>query len=382
MKWEQLTYTPEAQWTHVSKQSPAFAEKANLVLCFGDVALLEKPEIAAQLKEFYPNALLAGCSGGGEIINNELYDECVVAAAINFERTTLKSAVSKCGAGISIESVTKDIGTKLAAPDLRAILLFCDGMHVDGHQLVRCLNHSLGGKTPILGGAASNGLLHPRTLVGINSAPEPDVIGCIGLYGDNLLIHWGTFDGCRPFGLEWTVTRSEYNVVYEFNKEPAYDVFMRYLGEQAKRFPATALQFPMRIRPAISEEHSYNRTIVSLDPEARSVIFAGTVPAGTRAQLMRASLERLVEAAELAALKSLETAVYDQQYLALLISCFGRKLAYGDRIHAELAAVSEVLGANTSSIGFYSNGEFAPHPKTGISELLNHTMTIVLISEK
>ena len=66
---------------------------------------------------------------------------------------------------------------------------------------------------------------------------------------------------------------------------------------------------------------------------------------------------------------------------ALLVSCIGRRLLMGQRIADEVEAVGAVLGDATPRVGFYSNGELAPHERSGFSELHNQTMTITTFAE-
>ena len=108
--------------------------------------------------------------------------------------------------------------------------------------------------------------------------------------------------------------------------------------------------------------------------------FAGDVPQGCRARLMRANFERLVDGASGAA----KTCLLGTEPIdfALLISCVGRKLVLKQRIEEEVEAVVDVLGAKTVTTGFYSYGEIAPFMSSARCELHNQTMTITTISER
>ena len=113
------------------------------------------------------------------------------------------------------------------------------------------------------------------------------------------------------------------------------------------------------------------------------MIFGGDVPQGCRAQLMRVEFERLTagsaEAARQAAKAHSDQGGYTA--VALLVSCFGRKLLMGQRIEDEIRAVAENLPAGMAHAGFYSYGEIAPHAKSDVCGLHYQTMTVTLISE-
>jgi hypothetical protein len=112
-------------------------------------------------------------------------------------------------------------------------------------------------------------------------------------------------------------------------------------------------------------------------------VFAGDVPQGSKAQLMRGEFTRLADGATEAAIEAAakQPECGAQGGLALLVSCIGRRLLMGQRIEDEIQAVGQVLSPRVAQIGFYSYGEIAPHSVSGVCELHNQTMTITLISE-
>ncbi|MHB8811971.1 MAG: FIST C-terminal domain-containing protein [Steroidobacteraceae bacterium] len=160
-------------------------------------------------------------------------------------------------------------------------------------------------------------------------------------------------------------------------------MYERYLGEEAEGLPATALLYPLRVWDPAYPSHDVVRTVLAIDRGARSMIFAGDIPEGHKAQLMRGELGRLVEGATEAAAqaKANHADVNTSQALALLVSCVGRRLLMGQRSEEEIQAVRELLPDTVAMLGMYSYGEIAPHPVSGLCELHNQTMTITLISE-
>jgi hypothetical protein len=68
--------------------------------------------------------------------------------------------------------------------------------------------------------------------------------------------------------------------------------------------------------------------------------------------------------------------------VALLVSCIGRRLLMGQRVHEEIEAASAELGQEATLLGFYSYGEISPHGSSGFSELHNQTMTVFTVTER
>ena len=381
MKREQLIWKGD-KWHILAAQNPPSAKDVSLVIYFADPDLINNVQLFDGVQKRYCNAHILSCSGAGEILNGDYFEAGAVATAFSFSRTSIRVAAMPCNNESETVSATRSLASSMGEPNLQALMLLADGCKVDGEALVATMKSVLGEKLPIFGGLSSDGFTTGRSPLGADKAPESSQIVCAGFYGDDLLFHYASCDGCSPFGPERRITRARGRVVYDLDGEPALDLFKRYLGEEAHNLPGSALQFPLRIRDTGSSDREYTRTVISVDEGERSLSFAGNIPEGAFAQLMRGSLDRLVEAAEIAALQVQEQSLPHHNYAALLISCAGRKLAYGDRISAEVEAVSDIFGIYTPTIGFYSHGEIAPIQHSGITQLHNHTMTIFLLSER
>jgi hypothetical protein len=110
--------------------------------------------------------------------------------------------------------------------------------------------------------------------------------------------------------------------------------------------------------------------------------FAGDMPQGVYARLMKANFDRLIDGAAGAAKKSYEAIGSSTPDLAILISCVGRKMILKQRAEEEVEGVHDIFGGNTIITGFYSYGEISPFKPGDICELHNQTMTITVLSEK
>lgn len=150
----------------------------------------------------------------------------------------------------------------------------------------------------------------------------------------------------------------------ELDGQPALELYKRYLGERAQDLPSAGLLFPLALRPEGEEDKSIVRTILAVDEERQSMTFAGDVPQGVRAQLMKANFDRLVQGASDAATMALGNAV-GEDALCVAISCVARRLVLGERTEEETEATLDVLPVGTKQIGFYSYGRSPPiHPGT------------------
>lgn len=356
---------------------------ANLVLYFGTTDALETVAWFDELRSFYPNAHLVGCTSGGQIQQSGFSEAGIAAVAIRFSATRLRIATESAVESTQSRVYGVALGRQLAEDDLVGVFVLSDGLSVNGSELVRGLSAALGSTVSVSGGMAGDGARFTRTLVGVDALPQSLAIAAIGFYGSAVRFNSGSSGGWDTFGVPRKVTRSSGNELFELNGKPALDLYERYLGEEAQELPGSALLYPLKIWDPERPSHDVVRTVLAVNRETRSMIFAGDIPQGSKAQLMRGEFTRLAdgatEAASQAAAKQSQCGA--RGGLALLVSCIGRRLLMGQRIDDEIQAVREVLPAEISQLGFYSYGEIAPHSVTGVCELHNQTMTITVISE-
>jgi len=388
MKIEQKIWTEAGGWMPASP--PALAASAQLVLVFGATAVLRNAQLVEPIRKFYPVAHILGCSTAGEICGAQVSDDSLVATAIHFEHTQMRTAEVSLGeypdslhAGeLLAQMLPQAVRAENMAEEqkLAHVLVLSDGLGVNGSDLVRGMLESLPKGVAVTGGLAGDGALFSETLVFRNNVPEKGAIAAIGLYGSRVKIGFGSLGGWDPFGPERLVTRSTGNILFELDGRPALALYKQYLGDHAKGLPATGLLFPLSMR-TVPGAAPLVRTILAVDEEQQSLTFAGDIPEGAYVRLSKANFERLVDGAVGAAEASRGAADSLAPELAILISCVGRKLVLKQRIEEEVEGVHGILGEQTVLTGFYSYGEIAPFAPGERSELHNQTMTITTIAE-
>lgn len=350
---------------------------AQAVIYFASPNIMSNRHCLDDLRARFPAARIIGCTTGGEILGSEVYDGTAVATALRFDR----ASVDLRTASLEEEGGSFEVGQRLALdlpkPGLRGVFVLSDGTRINGSELLRGLKQMLPEGTVLTGGLAGDGASFHSTLVVGDGEPRSGLVVALGFYGAALDIRHGSFGGWEPFGPERIITRSEHNVLYEIDGQPALDLYRRYLGDQADQLPGSALLFPLRVQGLEPGASDLVRTVVGIDEVHRAMIFAGDVPEGHRAQLMHGNFDELIDAASVAA----RQARCDGAALAILVSCIGRKLLLGQRVAEEVEAAVGVLGGDCVPIGFYSYGEISPHDFSGSCELHNQTMTITVLRE-
>lgn len=378
MQVEQTNWNKDQRW---GKTVLKLQNTAQVALVFGDRHVLDGIDRFSEIRSMYPSAHILGCSTAGEISGTAVRDHSIVLTALSFDSTDVK--VSQVEVGVCGDSSL--CGERLAAalPPTGLVHVFAlsDGTSVNGSDLVRGMLRVLPRGVTVTGGLAGDGDRFEETLVLCDQAPRSGVAVALGLYSNRLKIGYGSLGGWDSFGPQRLVTRSQSNVLYELDKQPALALYKKYLGEHASGLPATGLLFPLSVKIQ-GAEREVVRTILGVDETHQSLTFAGDIPEGSFARLMKANMDRLVDGAQGAATTSYEAIGSQSPDLAILISCIGRRLVLKQRTEEELDSVQGVLGTDTVMTGFYSYGEICPAAPNANCELHNQTMTITTLSER
>lgn len=385
----------QARWSHAGGWFPAFTSPstladAHLVLVFAGPSAWRDTRWLDQLKTWCPDAPVLGCSTAGEIAGTEVTDDHVVATAVEFASTQVRGHAVRLAGPADSQAAGRQLAAALPATvpavagegtePLAHVFVLSDGLHVNGSDLVRGLTERLPAGITVTGGLAGDGARFATTRVLWDGDAADRKVAAIGFYGRRLKVGFGSLGGWDPFGPERVITRSVGNVLYEFDGQSALGLYKKYLGEHAGGLPATGLLFPLSLRTAPGETPVV-RTILSVNERDQSMTFAGDVPEGTYARLMKANFDRLIDGAVGAAATGHAAIGSTPPELALLISCVGRKLVLQQRIEEEVEGVRDVLGPEAVLAGFYSYGEISPFTPGAKCELHNQTMTITTLRE-
>lgn len=367
----------QIRWSHSSHWSDSAdrLHNADLVLVFADAEYFQTPACYQDLKERFPLAHIVGCSSSGSVLGSMISDDDVVATAVRFTHGKVRLAVADVTDSESTQSLATGLMGQLQSDELKHVLVFSDGLMINGSDLATGLNaHGIS----VTGGLAGDGTRFSKTWVMADAPARSGCVAAIGFYG-NMMVKSGCFAGWQEFGAERQVTKSVGNVVSEIDHQPALTLYKKYLGDLAKYLPASGLRFPLSVRKD-KDQKAVIRTVMAVDEEAHSLTFAGDVPQGYLCKLMKTNLDDLIEHAGMAASAAMPRQ-QDAAGLCLVVSCVGRRLVLGQLTEDELEVVQRKLGAEIAITGFYSYGELAPFSDVMQCQFHNQTMTLTTIYE-
>ena len=313
-----------------------------------------------------------GCSTPGHIVDTASPEVAGAVAAVRFDHTDVRPVHLDVARAGGPRAAGRAVADELAGADLRAVLAFGDAHTVHGEAFAAGFAERLPG-VPLVGGLAGDVDTRVESWVLVDGERRGGWVGAVGLSGPHLELGFGSAGGWDLFGPERLVTQSYGNVLYELDGKPALPLYREYLGELGDELPEAAVAFPMAVRDL--EDRTVIRSVCSVNPATESLRFAADVPQGAVAQLMRASTDRLVHGAHLAA----RQARVGGEELAIAISCVGRRRVLGERCDEELDAVAEALNPTARIVGCYALASWSP--AIGGSDLHNETMTIATLRE-
>jgi len=334
----------------------------------------------SELSARYPDASITGCSTSGEIMNTQVDDNSIVLSALKFETTKHRISSVIAETYDNSHKAGASLADQLMKDDLKHILVFSDGLRVNGAELVKGFSDVVPSSVSVTGGLAGDGTDFSSTYTIKNGEILTNSIVGLGLYGSDLKVAYSSKAGWDSFGIERKVTRSVSNVLYELDGKPALELYKSYLGKQAEDLPGSGLLFPLSMR--VNETDApLVRTILAVNEEEQSLTFAGSIHQDSYVRLMKGNMDRLINGAEGSAENVKASIGEDEAEFALLISCVGRRLVLKQQVEEEVEVVREVLGDCPLMTGFYSYGELAPFGKSDLCQLHNQTMTITTFSE-
>ncbi len=378
---ETLRFVKDKGWS--TNSFPDLDSENTLILVFAAPEFINDPAPIKELAKKYPKSKIMGCSGSGEIAGARIYDHSISVAIVKFEKTLIKEAIITINDPKDSYNAGKALSSELNDNDLKGVFVLSEGLNINGSELVKGLNAINKENIIITGGLAGDGSEFKQTWVIRHGEIVTNEIIAVGFYGDYVRIGHGSKGGWDIFGPERHITRSKGNILYELDGKSALELYKEYLGEKASGLPATGLLFPLSIRKDLNDPKQLVRTILAVNDKEGSLTFAGDMPMGYLAQLMRANFDRLITGAKEAGELVLNRNQLQKKLAPLLlvaVSCVGRRLLLGERTEEETESVLKIFPEGTQLVGFYSYGEISPYAK-GNCDLHNQTMTLTSICE-
>ncbi len=339
---------------------------ASLVLVFGSISYDLPPLLEAIGRVTGPGTAIVGCSSMGEITPRNATDDSVVVAALGGPGFDVRTQVARGASGRRHEAGMEaaQCVASVSGPH-RALLLLCDGLTHEHHKIVRGAYATAGAAVPLVGGCAADNLTFTGTyqFYGDGAGVEIMSDAVVGIaVGSDAPIGVGVAHGWRRTDKAMVVTSSEESRIFQLDNEPALDVYLRLIGEDASivddpdKFHEKAFYHPLGLSRRDGDDI---RVVHSADAADRSLTCLANVPQGTLAWLMETDPESLVSSAGDSCDHAVQMLAGAEPIGLLTFDCGARKVMLGhDHAQQEVASILRSAG-ETPVGGFYTFGEIA-----------------------
>jgi len=351
-----------------------------LVLVFA-TPRFDLPALLAGVRSVTGNALLAGCTGSGELVAGRYLGFGGGVGVLALSQGPYRFAAASLGdipadgldaAGRQLARAARD---EAGPSPHAAALLITDSLLGDLQEFVQGVYRVAGAKVALIGGGAGD---------------EQKFVESSVFHGDQVLhkgalVLWIASDrplrgitrhGWQPMGAPLLVTRAEGTRLLELGGRPAAEAYEAELGLQAplaiEAFWPASLRHPF----GVAQPDGTHVIRVARAKDAQGTLtIQGCVPAvGSVVQVMEGSPDRLLDVTGDVVAAALEE--QPGASVLLVFSCAARAMILGDRAPEEAGRLQDAAGA-VPTFGFYCCAEFAR--TSGVLATHNATLTAIAL---
>lgn len=324
-----------------------------------------------------------GATTSGEFISSEISEGGIVIMLLDLNPAYF-NIVFRETADSSAYEVSKQLGAYGKKCFKHPAFMIASGwLHTDGEQIMKGIEDGFGGEPTVFGGMAGDDLDLSGPLVFSRDRSSTTGLVSIIIDEDKVDVSGIATCGWKPIGITKTITKSQGNVVYTIDDQPALDLVIKYLGLNIDEMGAITntvvnlgAYYPLQLER--NDAPPVMRTAMLGNKEDRSLICAGTVPQGAKIRFPLPPdfdvIDTVVDEC-----RGVKDATRHDADAVIMFSCVSRYLSFGIMTSEELDRVIKVW--NAPFIGFFGYGEFGKS-KRGKHEFHNNTCCVVALKEK
>jgi hypothetical protein len=303
------------------------------------------------------DATVVGCTGFAEVGEDGVSVGGVAVAALGGEGFTVRTKVAHVrevghrAAGAAAAGAMDGVTSPHSA-----LIMLCDGLTGDPHEVVRGAYSVLGATVPLVGGFAGD---LTRTLQFHDETIHEDAVIGIAV-GSDAPIGIGMAHGWHRLDPPMIITKSSGGRIDEIDDEPALDVLLRRNGVPGGR-AGDIFRYPETLQLLGLSRRSGEdiRALNSGDDGTRSVLGGADFPQGALCWLMGGDHDSLIKGAVESCQEALDGLDGRPPLGVLAFDCDGRRNKLGpDGAGEAVETMRSVLG-RTPLAGFYTAGEIA-----------------------
>jgi len=331
---------------------------------------------------------ILGATSCGEFINGHQSEGEIVVMLLDLNKNDyciLFEDIGERTLSDAAENMAKTALQKFHKPAfiLCSTLLAANGNMLDGETLIRSIEKTVGPDVNLFGGMAGDDITFTGTYVFTNNQSTDYGMVALVLDETKISLHGMAVSGWKPIGVSRIVTKSEGNLIYTIDHEPALETYLRFLGEerssaddQVKFFESIGVHYPFQLERENREPKMCNP--IGYDKEKKALMCESDVPQGSTFRFSTPPdfdiIETVVEKA-----KELKNEAHADAEALLIFSCAGRLSSLGPMAQEENEGLVNVW--KVPMAGFYTYGEFGK-AINGKHEFHSTTNSWVALKEK
>ncbi len=362
--WSTASAPERAGKEAAEKALGSLSGQPTLALVFGS-SWFDQRALLQGVRSVLRDVPLAGESTAGEIVpDGPISHSCTVML--------IASTLLSCGVGVSegIDRKPRDAGHLMAKAALsefhgdprQGLLFFGDGLVTSYADVVRGIQEVLGTSSLIVGGMAGDDLRFRQTYqYAHGQVLTRSVVGV--LLGGPVKIGVGIEHGFVPISKPRRITRSNANILYELDRQPATSVYEEYFGAELvqrmreEAFARQSIAYPLGIRLEPSDPWLL-RNVVAFGEDG-SLFCSGEMLQNAWLHLMIGSRELALEASRRAARQAI-VSLRHVEFALGFNAAVRRQLLGAEQAAREIAQIREALGSAVPIAGCYTYGEQGP----------------------
>lgn len=262
-------------------------------------------------------------------------------------------------------------------------LMSADGKMLEGEVLVRSIEKVAGQDVSMFGGMAGDDITFTGSYVFTSEQSTDYGIAALIFDEDKISFHGIAISGWKPIGVSRTITKSEKNLIYSIDDQPALEMYLRYLGKdislsdkQSDFFDSIGVHYPFQIERENREPMMCNP--IGYDKEKGALICESDVKQGSKFRFSTPPDFDIIETV-VGKAGEIKNKINADADALLIFSCAGRLSALGPMAREENDGLSKVW--NAPMAGFYTYGEFG-RAINGKHEFHSTTCSWVALKEK
>ena len=331
---------------------------------------------------------IIGATSSGEFINGHQSEGEMVVLLFNINKDDYSILFEDIGERSLSDAASHVAHAALQKFNKPAFILLSTGFSASGEflkgeTLIRSLEKALGPQVNIFGGMAGDDITFTGTYVFTNTQSTDYGMVALVLNEDKISLHGMAISGWKPMGVFRTVTKSEGNLIYSIDDQPALKMYLRFLGmdissadDHVKFFDSVGVHYPFQIERENREALMCNP--IGYDKEKKALICESDVVQGSKFRFSTPPDFDIIETVVNKA-SELKNETHAEAEALLIFSCAGRLSALGPMAQEENEGLSGVW--NVPMAGFYTYGEFG-RAINGKHEFHSTTCCWVALKEK